>query len=229
VSTAPPTRIVVVDDHELVRAGMRGVLDTDEQLEVVGEAADGVQALAAVEVHRPDLVVMDLQMPGMGGVEATRRIVRAHPATAVLVVTMFDDDDSVFAAVRAGARGYVLKGANRDELKAAVRSVAAGQAVFGPGVASRVLDRMTRPVGVETEFPQLTPRERAVLELMVADLGPAAIARRLGIAVKTVRNNISSILTKLHVTERSAAVDAARSAGIGPVPDEGGDPTRGGR
>jgi DNA-binding NarL/FixJ family response regulator len=221
----PPTRIVVVDDHELIRTGMREVLDADGGLHVVGEAADGVQALAAVEVHRPDLVVMDLQMPGMGGVEATRRILQAHPETIVLVVTMFDDDDSVFAAVRAGARGYVLKGANRDELKAAVRSAAAGQAVFGPGVAARVLHRMTRPVDVETEFPQLTPRERAVLELMVADLAPPAIARRLSIAEKTVRNNISSILTKLHVTERADAIDAARTAGIGPKPDEGFDPT----
>lgn len=220
MSAARPTRIVVVDDHELVRTGMRQVLDADDQLEVVGEAADGLQALAAVDVHRPDLVVMDLQMPGIGGMEATRRILQAHPETAVLVVTMFDDDDSVFAAVRAGARGYVLKGANREELKAAVRSAAAGHAVFGPGVAARVLDRMTRPVDVQSQFPQLTPRERAILELMVADLTPSAIARRLGIADKTVRNNISTILTKLHVTERAAAIAAARAAGIVPDPDD---------
>lgn len=216
--SAGVTRIVVVDDHELVRTGLRGVLSADDGFAVVGEAADGHQALAAVEVHRPDLVVMDLQMPGMGGIEATRRIAAGYPATAVLVVTMFDDDDSVFAAVRAGARGYVLKGAGRDELRAAVRSVASGQAVFGPGVAARVLDRMARPATASSAFPQLTPRERAVLEGLVADLGPAAIGRRLGVAEKTVRNNVSSILTKLQVTDRAAAVVAARAAGMAPAP-----------
>jgi DNA-binding NarL/FixJ family response regulator len=222
-------RVVVADDHAVVREGLRALLGAVDGYTIVGTAATGREAVRAAVTLRPDVLVLDINMPDGSGIEAARKVTREAPGVAVLMLTMFDDDDSVFAAVRAGARGYVLKGANRDELKAAVRSVAAGQAVFGPGVASRVLDRMTRPVGVETEFPQLTPRERAVLELMVADLGPAAIARRLGIAVKTVRNNISSILTKLHVTERSAAVDAARSAGIGPVPDEGGDPTRGGR
>ncbi len=207
-------RIVVVDDHQLVRTGLRGVLDGEAGLVVVAEAADGIQAIGAVEVHRPDVVVMDLQMPSMGGVEATSRILAARPSTAVLVLTMFDDDDSVFAAVQAGARGYVLKGAGRDELKQAVRAVASGHAVFGPGVAGLVLTRLTRPVQADDAFPQLTRRELDVLRLLTEDLAPAAIGRRLGISEKSVRNLISSTLTKLQVTDRMAAIAAARRAGL---------------
>src|SRR4051794_10268350 len=129
--TNPMVRVVVVDDHDLVREGLRGVLSADPSIEVVADAANGTHALAAVEMHHPDVVVMDLQMPDMGGIEATRRIIAAPPGTAVLVLTMFNDDDSTFAALRAGARGYLLKGAPRDELRAAVLSVASGQAVFG--------------------------------------------------------------------------------------------------
>lgn len=213
--TGAPIRVLVVDDHELVRAGLRGVLGSDPSIDVVAEASDGVQAVAAVEVHHPDVVVMDLQMPGMGGIEATRRIVAARPGTAVLALTMFDDDDSVYAAVRAGARGYLLKGARRDELRAAVVGVAAGQAVFGPGVAARVLDRMTGRPDRDEPFPELTPREDEVLRHLVDGLTSATIARRMGIADKTVRNNVSSVLTKLHVADRAAAVDRARRAGMG--------------
>lgn len=214
--TDAPLRVLVVDDHELVRTGLRGVLAGDESIEVVSEAADGVQAIAAVEMHHPDVVVMDLQMPGMGGIEATRRILAARSDVAVLVLTMFDDDDSVFAAIRAGARGYLLKGARRDELRAAVVGIAAGQAVFGPGVAGRVLDHMSGRGDSNEAFPELTRREQEVLEGLVEGLEPVAIARRLGIADKTVRNNISSVLTKLHVVDRAAAVDRARAAGVGP-------------
>ena len=206
-------RVVVVDDHELVRAGLRGVLSVAEGFDVVAEASDGVQALAALEVHQPAVVVIDLQMPGMGGIEATRRIIGLRPDTGVLVVTMFDDDESVYAAIAAGARGYVLKGAGRDELKSAVRSVGAGHTVFGAGVAAKVLSQMVRPT-VESRFPELTIRERQILELMVTDVGLTAIGRKLGIAEKTVRNNISSILSKLQVTDRAMAVKAARDAGI---------------
>lgn len=213
--TDTPIRVLVVDDHELVRAGLRGVLGSDASIDVIAEASDGLQAVAAVEVHHPDVVVMDLQMPGMGGIEATRRIVAARPGTAVLALTMFDDDDSVFAAVRAGARGYLLKGARRDELRAAVVGVATGQAVFGPGVAARVLDRMTAPPDQDPAFPELTPREHEVLLHLVDGLTSAMIAQRMGIADKTVRNNVSSVLTKLHVTDRTAAVDRARRAGLG--------------
>ncbi len=213
--TETPIRVLVVDDHELVRVGLRGVLDADPSIDVVAEASDGVQAVAAVEMHRPDVVVMDLQMPGMGGIEATRQILAARPGTAVLALTMFDDDDSVFAALRAGARGYLLKGARRDELRAAVVGVFVGQAVFGPGVAARVLDRMTGRSERDDVFPDLTPREREVLTHLVDGRNPLTIAQRMGIADKTVRNNISSVLTKLHVADRASAVDRARLAGIG--------------
>lgn len=213
--TSTPIRVLVVDDHELVRAGLRGVLDADPSIAVVAEASDGVQAVAAVEMHHPDVVVMDLQMPGMGGIEATRQILASRPGTAVLALTMFDDDDSVFAALRAGARGYLLKGARRDELRAAVVGVFAGQAVFGPGVAARVLDRMTGRSESDDVFSELTPREREVLSHLVDGRKTVTIAQRMGIADKTVRNNISSVLTKLHVADRAAAVDRARRAGVG--------------
>lgn len=213
--TETPIRVLVVDDHELVRAGLRGVLDADPSIEVVAEASDGMQAIAAAEMHRPDVVVMDLQMPGMGGIEATRQILASRPGTAVLALTMFDDDDSVFAALRAGARGYLLKGARRHELRAAVVGVFAGQAVFGPGVAARVLDQMTGRTERDDVFPDLSPREREVLTHLVDGRNPVTIAQRMGIADKTVRNNISSVLTKLHVADRAAAVDRARRAGIG--------------
>jgi DNA-binding NarL/FixJ family response regulator len=211
-------RVLVVDDHDLVRSGVRGVLDSDERFEVVAEASDGNEAVVAAEMHHPDVVVMDLQMPGMGGVEATRRILASRPGTAVLVLTMFDDDGSVFSAVSAGARGYVLKGAGRDELRTAVWSVANGQAVFGPGVAAKVLDSMLRPAAPTPSFPQLTPREQQVLRLMTEGQPTSGIARQLDIADKTVRNNVSSILTKLHVTDRVAAISAARAAGLGTAP-----------
>jgi len=213
--TSDPLKVLVVDDHELVRTGLRGVLSINEGFDVVAEASDGVQALAAMDLHHPDVVVMDLQMAGMGGIEATRRIIERRPTTAVLVVTMFDDDDSVFAAMAAGASGYVLKGADRDELKSAVRSVGLGQVVLGPGVAQKVLRRMERPT-TETRFPELTGREREILELMVAEVGLHEIGRRLDIAEKTVRNNVSSILSKLQVTDRAMAVQAARDAGMTP-------------
>src|SRR4051794_6450983 len=216
-------RVLVVDDHELVRDGLRGVLGGDPGIEVVAEASDGVQALAAIEVHHPDVVVMDLQMPGMGGIEACRRIQATRPGTAVLVLTMFDDDESVFTAIRAGARGYLLKGARRDELRSAVRSVAAGHAIFGPGVASRVLSTMSG-VNERAEhrgLPHLTPREHSVLELLVEGLDPEAIGARIGVTEKTVRNNVSSILTKLQVRDRAEAIDAALQAGIGRQPAVG--------
>lgn len=214
MSTAP-VRVVVVDDHELVRAGLNGVLGNDPSIEVVAEASNGSQALAAVEVHHPDVVVMDLQMPGMGGIEATRRILTARPGTAVLVLTMFNDDDSIFAAVRAGARGYLLKGVGRDELRAAVVGIAAGQAVFGAGVAARVLDRMVVQADPAGPFPELTPREAEVLGHLVDGVQVADIGRRMRVTDKTVRNNISSVLTKLHVGDRAEAIERGRRAGIG--------------
>lgn len=217
--TAAPVnvvRVVIVDDHELIRAGLREVLDGDTAIRVVGEASNGDHALAAVEFHRPDVVVMDLQMPGMGGIEATRRILRSYPRTAVLVLTMFDDDDSVFAAIRAGASGYLLKGAPRAELRASVQGIAMGQAIFGPGVASRMLDVLQHGYAAQpSPFPSLTPRELEIFEALVDNHDVSAIAARLEITPKTVRNNIATVLTKLHVTDRAMAVDLARHAGIG--------------
>lgn len=203
-------RVVIVDDHELVRAGLRGVLDGDPAITVVAEASDGVQALASVRMHSPNVVVMDLQMPGMGGVEATRRITTEHPDVAVLVLTMYDDDDSVFAALRAGARGYLLKGSRRSELRAAVVAVAERQSIFGPGVADRILERTFEPFPTANRFPSLTPRESDVLNALSEGHQPAEIARQLHITEKTVRNNIATILTKLQVTTRAAAIQLAR-------------------
>jgi DNA-binding NarL/FixJ family response regulator len=214
-----PLRVVLVDDHDLVRAGMRAVLDGDPRFTVVAEASDGAEGVAVTQVHHPDVVVMDLQMPNMSGIEATRRILAARPGTAVLVLTMFDDDDSVYSAVRAGARGYLLKGAGREEVRSAVAGVAGGQAVFGPGIAERILDAMLHRPAAAPEFPELTPREREILELMTEGATTATMARRLDLAEKTVRNNVSSILTKLQVSDRVAAVEAARAAGVGKVHD----------
>ncbi len=174
-----------------------------------------MHALAAIEQHEPDVVVMDLHMPQMGGVETTRRLLRSRPQTAVLVLTMFDDEESVFAAVSAGARGYLLKGTDRDGLRAAVCNVANGHAVFGPGVAARVLDRLTGNRATTPAFPSLTAREHEVLEAMVGGHQVSAIALRLGLNEKTVRNNISSILTKLQVADRATAIGVARAAGVG--------------
>jgi DNA-binding NarL/FixJ family response regulator len=216
--------VLVVDDHDLVRTGLRAVLDGDPALEVVAEAADGLQALAAADAQRPDVVVMDLQMPTMDGFESIRRLRAAHPALTVLVLTMFDDDASVFAALRAGAHGYVLKGAPRDELRTAVVAVASGQSVFGAGIAGRVRDLLLTGHSATDPFPELTRRERHVLDLLVEGRAVPAIARRLGVSDKTVRNNVSSILNKLHATDRAAAVDIARrrTPRPGPVarPDE---------
>jgi len=213
---AEPIRVVLVDDHEVVRVGLRGVLEADPGITVVAEAASGEQALAACEVHRPDLVIMDLHMPGMGGIEAIRRLSARQPPVVTLVLTMFEDDESVLAALDAGARGYVLKGAGRDQLRSAVRAAHHGQVTFGAGVADRVLERVLR-AGLPTSqaFSELTPREHDVLDALAAGLGSAAIGRRLGLSEKTVRNRVSMILAKLDVPDRAAAIALARAAGLG--------------
>ncbi|HEX3930119.1 MAG TPA: response regulator transcription factor [Nocardioides sp.] len=209
-----PIRVLIVDDHDLVRAGLVGVLSGEKGFQVVAEAADGKQALEAALRHRPDVVVMDLEMPRMGGVAATREILRALPETGVVVLTMYDDDDSVLAALRAGARGYLLKGAGRGELRSAVVAAAEGHSVFGGAVAAKVVGRATiDPAG--PAIPGLTKREHDVLAAMADGLSPAAIGVRLDVSPKTARNNISMILTKLGVNDRSEAVALARRAGLG--------------
>lgn len=207
-------KVVVVDDHDLVRAGLIGMLTEDNGFRVVAEAGDGRSAVTAALRYRPDVVVMDLQMPVMGGVAATSEILRVLPDTGIVVLTMYDDDDSVVAALRAGARGYLLKGAAKSELRSAVAAAADGHAVFGSRIAAMVLGRAITTKS-EPAFPELTAREEEVLDALVAGLGPAAVGARLGISPKTVRNNISTILTKLSVNDRSEAVALARAAGLG--------------
>jgi DNA-binding NarL/FixJ family response regulator len=208
-------RVVLADDHPVVRDGLGALLASREGIEVVGTVASGREAVRAAVTDRPDVLVMDLQMPDLDGVAAAAEIGRAAPGVAVLVLTMFDDDDSVFAAMRAGARGYLLKGASQDEIVRAIQAVAAGEAIFGPGVARRLLGRLAAPGAAAEPFPDLTPRERQVLELLTDGLTTTAIGARLGLAAKTVTNHMSSVFAKLQVQSRAEAVARARRAGLG--------------
>lgn len=208
-------RVLVADDHPVYRRGLVGLLAATEDLEVVGEAADGLDAVALAEGLTPDVVVLDLKMPGLHGIDATRQIVSNAPHTVVLVLTMFDDDALVFRALRAGARGYVLKDADGDAVLAAVRAVARGEGVFGRDLASRMADWFaTLPTDVGP-FAGLTPREREVLDLLARGLGNPVIAQRLGITPKTVRNVVSNLLVKMQAVDRAAAIARAREAGLG--------------
>jgi DNA-binding NarL/FixJ family response regulator len=211
--------VVIADDHPVVRNGLRALIDSLPGLTVVGEATDGEAAVREAQLLRPDVVVMDVRMPGTDGLEATRRITAAVPGTAVLVLTMYEDDDTVFAAMRAGARGYLLKGAEQAEIDRALRATAAGEAIFGPGVAARVLGYFAgmRPVA-DVSFPELTPREREILDRVAAGERNGAIARALGLAPKTVSNHLSSIFTKLAVADRAEAIARAREGGFGRRP-----------
>jgi DNA-binding NarL/FixJ family response regulator len=209
-------RVLIADDHPLVRQGLQAALAPMPDVEVVAEAATGQAALREAVLHRPDVVVMDLQMPELNGIEATRELARAVPSAAVLVLTMFDDDDSVFAAMRAGARGYVLKGAEQQEIARAIMAVAAGEAIFGPAVATRVLAYFaTPPRASTTPFPELTAREREVLDLLAAGHSNRQIAEQLGLSGKTVANHLSAIFAKLQVADRTQAILRARDAGLG--------------
>lgn len=209
-------RILVADDHPLFRDGLRALLASVEDVEVVGEAADGVDAVDRTLELQPDVVVMDLRLPELNGIEATRRVVEASPHIGVLVLTMVEDDDAVFAAMRAGARGYLVKGSSQGEILAAIRAVGSGEAVFGPAIARRLIDYFagSRP-GPAQAFPELTPREREVLELIALGESNAAISRELSITQKTVRNHVSNVFTKLRVVDRSQAIVKAREAGMG--------------
>jgi DNA-binding NarL/FixJ family response regulator len=212
----PPLRVVIADDHPLVRSGLRTVLSVAPGIEVVAEASTGAEAVAAARSFEPDVVVMDLQMPETDGIEATRQVLAANPTVAVLVLTMFEDDTSVFAAMQAGARGYLLKGAEQDEIVRAIQAAAHGEAIFGPAIAHRLIDYFAHPHGPTTvAFPQLTERETEVLELIAAGHGNGVIARQLVISPKTVANHVSNIFAKLHVADRSEAIVRAREAGLG--------------
>jgi DNA-binding NarL/FixJ family response regulator len=208
-------RVVIADDHPVVRDGLSVLLGSVPGLVVAGTAATGPEAVRAAVTLRPDVLVMDIQMPGSSGIQATREVAGTAPAVAVLMLTMFDDDDSVFAAMRAGARGYVLKGAKQDEIVRAIRAVASGEVIFGPGVAARVLDHLIAPPRTADPFPELTPREREVLGLIAGGLGNATISARLGLSPKTVSNHVSNIFAKLQTVTRAEAVARARDAGLG--------------
>ncbi len=208
-------RVVLADDHPVVRAGLAALLGSMTGIEVVAVAADGFQAVKEVVLHRPDVAVLDLQMPGQDGFAATREIRRVAPKVAVLVLTMFDDEDSVFTAMRAGARGYVVKGAEQEEIGRAIHAVASGEAIFSPGVAQRVLQYFTAPRPAAEPFPGLTGREREILDLLARALPNSAIAERLGLSPKTVANHTSTIFAKLQVVDRTQAMLRAREAGLG--------------
>jgi DNA-binding NarL/FixJ family response regulator len=215
--SAERLRVLVADDHPMFRSGLRATIDSMEGVEVVGEAATGTQTVRAARELRPDLIVMDLHMPELDGIQATRRILDHNPTVAVLVLTMLEDHDSVFAAMQAGARGYLLKGADHDDITRAVRGVAHGEVIFGPAVAGQVLAFFSsaRPAPPSPAFPELTDREREVLELLAGGHSNATIATRLFLSPKTIRNYVSGIFTKLHVASRAEAIIRARDQGLG--------------
>jgi DNA-binding NarL/FixJ family response regulator len=210
-------RVLIVDDHPVYRDGLRTLLDSIPDAEVAGEAVSGEEAVAMAASLEPDVILMDLKMPGINGIEATRRILHTTPHIAVLVVTMFEDDDSVFAAMRAGARGYLLKGADQTEIVRAIRSVANGEAIFGPAIAQRLISFFASPSPPvpPKSFPELTEREREILTVIAQGHSNTEIADRLGLSQKTVRNHVSNIFNKLQVADRAQAIVRAREAGLG--------------
>ena len=212
-------RIVLADDHPVVRGGLRALIGTIDGLELVGEAPDGEAAVREAQLLRPDVVLMDVRMPGLGGVEATRRIREAAPETAVLMLTMYDDDATVLTAMQAGARGYLLKGAEQGEIVGAIHAVVAGQVIFGPGIAGLVLDYFAAPpVPAAEPFPELTAREREILDLLASGRRTAAIAERLFLSPKTVSNHLTNVFAKLEVADRTEAIIRAREGGLGLSP-----------
>ena len=210
-------RVLIADDHPVYRDGLRILLDSLPDAEVVGEAASGEEAVASALSLQPDVVLMDLQMPGINGIEATRRILHTTPHIGVLVLTMFEDDDSVFAAMRAGARCYLLKGADQQEILRAIRSVAHGEAIFGPAIAQRLMSFFANPTppGPRQSFPELTEREGEILGMIAQGQSNTEIADRLGLSEKTIRNHVSNIFSKLQVADRAQAIVRAREAGLG--------------
>jgi DNA-binding NarL/FixJ family response regulator len=214
---SPPIRVLIADDHPLFRGGLRALLESIADTEVVGEAATGEEAVDAALSLLPDVVVMDINMPGLNGIDATRRILDEAKNINVLVMTMHDDDEAVFAAIRAGARGYQLKGATQHETLRAIRSVANGEAIFGPGIADRLQRFLTAPPTLDPSvaFPQLTDRELEILQLLAKRQTNAEIATTLFLSQKTVRNYVSAIFGKLQVADRAEAGLVARTAGLG--------------
>ncbi|MFC7595451.1 response regulator [Terrabacter sp. GCM10028922] len=209
-------RVVLADDHPVYRDGLAALLGSVGGIEVVATAATGAEAVSAAAEHEPDVVVMDVSMPVLNGIEATRAVTTAHPHIGVVVLTMSEDDATVFSAMQAGARGYLLKGANQAEIVRAITAVAGGEAIFGPALARRIADFFAARTPVaESAFPQLTAREREILDLVAAGRSNAQIASTLFLSPKTVRNNVSNVFAKLHVADRAEAIVRAREAGLG--------------
>jgi DNA-binding NarL/FixJ family response regulator len=208
--------VLVADDNAPLRESLRALLNAAEGIEVVGEAGDGEATIQAAASLQPDVILMDIKMPGVNGIEATRRIVYTSPHISVLILTMFEDDDSVFAALRAGARGYLLKGALKSEILRAIRSVSSGEAIFGPSIAKRLMHYFASPpTAVPRQlFPELTERELEILKLIAQHLTNVEIAEQLGLSQKTVRNHVSNIFAKLQVADRAQAIIRAREAGL---------------
>jgi DNA-binding NarL/FixJ family response regulator len=216
-------RIVVADDHPLFRDGLRVLLGSVPEMELVGEATTGDEVIQLARTLQPDVILMDLKMPGANGIEATRAILAEHPGIGVLVLTMFEDSDSVFAAMRAGARGYLLKGADQDDILRAVQAVRDGEAIFGPSIAQRLIRFFASPhTAAPPAFPELTERERDVLRLIAQGQSNLEIAQQLRITNKTVRNHVSTIFSKLQVASRAEAIVRAREAGLGSAPPGAG-------
>lgn len=209
-------RVLICDDHPLFRDGIRGLLESISDTEVVGEAATAKEAVELAASLEPEVVLMDLKMPGLSGIEATRQITRDVPDTKVLVLSMLEDDESVFAALRAGARGYLLKGATQEATARAIRAVVDGEIIFGPGIAERVMRFLSSPRGPESQiFPELTRRELEILALIARGRTNPEIADALYVSLKTIQNHVSTIFTKLQVVDRAQAALLARQAGLG--------------
>jgi DNA-binding NarL/FixJ family response regulator len=212
-----PLRILIADDHPLFRDGMRALLVADADTEVAGEATTGDEVIELAAALQPDVILMDIQMPGVSGIEATRKILHTSPHIRILIVTMFEDDHSVFTAMRSGARGYVLKGGRPDEILRAIQAVGGGEAIFSPTIATRMLDFFSalQPTAFPHALPELTEREREILNLIAQGQSNATIARQLALSPKTVSNYVSNIFSKLQVADRAQAMLRAREAGLG--------------
>jgi DNA-binding NarL/FixJ family response regulator len=210
-------RILIAEDSGPFRQGLRSLLQSVDDIEVVGEATTGEETIQRANQLQPDVILMDIQMPGLNGIEATRLIIYASPHISILMLTMFEDDESVFAAIRAGARGYLLKGALKAEIVRAIRGVASGEAIFGPAIAKRLMQYFSapKPGTYPQAFPELTEREREILDLIAQHHTNVEIAEQLSLAPKTVRNHVSNIFTKLQVADRAQAIIRAREAGLG--------------
>ena len=210
-----PIRVLIADDHPVFRDGLASLLEPLAEIEVVARAGDGAEAVALAGEHRPDVVVMDVQMPELNGIEATRRVVADRPGTGVLVLTRGEDDGTVLSALRAGARGYLRKGAEEDEIVRAITTVHAGGVVFGASLAARIAEVLTPAGRPERPFPELTERETEILDRIAAGRNNAQIAQELFLSPKTIRNNVTSILAKLQATDRADVIIRARDAGLG--------------